>query len=173
MKRSTDRILTTHAGSLPRPQALIELNRARSRGELTDECLFANALTEAVAETVRQQKSVGVDIVDDGEFGKAMTAALDYGVWWNYAYARLGGFSPADKVAQVGSRRSSVANVGLTVAAKRRDFQQFNQFYLDPEATSLQGSLARRPGQRPVCTGPIKYTGHATVQADIENLKMA
>ena len=171
MKRSTDRILTTHAGSLPRPEALIDLNRARSRGELTDGRMFANALTGAVAEIIQQQKNVGIDVPDDGEFGKAMTASLDYGVWWNYAYSRLGGFSPADKVPQVGSRRSSVANVGLTVAANRRDFQQFNQFYLDPEATSLQGSLARRSGQRPVCTGPISYTGQARVQADIANLK--
>ncbi len=173
MKRSTDRILTTHAGSLPRPQALIELNRARSLGECTDERKFADALKEAVNETVRQQKNVGVDIPDDGEFGKAMTASLDYGVWWNYAYARLGGFSPAEEVGQVELRRSSVANVGLTVAGNRRDFQKFSEFYRDPDATSLQGSLARRAGQRPVCTGPITYTGLAAVRADIANLKNA
>jgi 5-methyltetrahydropteroyltriglutamate--homocysteine methyltransferase len=171
MKRSTDGILTTHAGSLPRPQRLIELNRARSQGEAIDDRVFADALADAVSDVVCHQRDVGIDIPDDGEFGKAMTAALDYGAWWNYAYARLDGFTPADKVPQAGLRRSSVAGIGLTTFANRRDWQQFSEFYLDPDSTSLQGSVARRRGQRPVCTGPIKYVGQAAVQADIEDVK--
>jgi 5-methyltetrahydropteroyltriglutamate--homocysteine methyltransferase len=171
MKRSTNRILTSHAGSLPRPQNLIDLNRARSQGTSIDDRAFAGVLADAVAETVRRQKEIGVDIPDDGEFGKAMTASLDYGAWWNYAYARLAGFTPADKVPQAGPRQSGVAGIGLTTFANRRDWQQFSEFYRDPESTSLQGSIARRPGQRPVCTGPITYTGQAAVQADIANLK--
>jgi 5-methyltetrahydropteroyltriglutamate--homocysteine methyltransferase len=171
MKCSTDGILTSHAGSLPRPQKLIELNRSRSQGEAIDDRVFANALADAVSESVRRQKDVGVDIPDDGEFGKAMSASLDYGAWWNYAYARLAGFTPADKAPQAGPRLSSVAGIGLTTFANRRDWQQFSEFYRDPESTSLQGSIARRVGQRPVCTGAIKYTGQDAVRADIENLK--
>jgi len=173
MKRSKDRILTTHAGSLPRPPSLIELNRLRSHGEATDKRVFADALASAVAETVQHQKDIGIDIADDGEFGKAMTAALDYGAWWNYAYARLAGFTPADKAPPAARRQSSVAHLGLGEAADRRDWQQFSEFYNDPNSTSLQGSLARRKGQRPVCTGPISYSGQAAVQADIANLKAA
>jgi len=173
MKRSTDKILTSHAGSLPRPNSLIALNRSKSGGEAVDERTFADALADAVGETVRRQKEVGIDIPDDGEFGKAMNAALDYGAWWNYAYQRLGGFSPADKVSQAPAHRSTAAGIELTTFANRRDWQQFKQFYLDPESTSLLGSAAQRKGARPVCTGPITYTGQAAVRTDIDNLKKA
>jgi hypothetical protein len=71
-------------------------------------------------------------------------------------------------------RKSSVADVALTSFANRRDWQKFSEFYLDPESSgSLMGSAARRPVGRPACTGPIKYTGHAALQADIANLKKA
>ena len=53
-------------------------------------------LGAAVADVVRKQREVGVDIPDDGEFGKPMAANYDYGVWWNYAFARMEGFVPAD-----------------------------------------------------------------------------
>ena len=95
MKRSADRILTTHSGSLSRPANLIEINRARAGGENKDEAAYAQCLTAAVADVVRKQREVGVDIADDGEFGKPMAANYDYGVWWNYAFARMEGFSPA------------------------------------------------------------------------------
>ena len=172
MKRSTDKILTSHAGSLPRPDNLIALNRARSSGEAVDEGTFAGALTAAVAETVRRQTEVGIDIPDDGEFGKAMSMATDYGAWWNYAYPRLGGFAPADTV-KAPAHRSSVAGVALTSFANRRDWQQFSQFYLDPDSASLIGSAARRRGERPVCTAPVTYAGQAAVRADIDNLQKA
>ena len=87
MKRSTDRILTTHSGSLSRPADLIEINRARAAGESKDEAAYAKCLTAAVADVVRKQREVGIDIVDDGEFGKPMAAQYDYGAWWNYAFA--------------------------------------------------------------------------------------
>src|SRR5262245_14982882 len=85
MKRSTERILTSHAGSLPRPENLIALNKKRGAGEAVDAGAFADALSRAVTDTVRHQKEAGIDIPDDGEFGKAMSAATDYGAWWNYA----------------------------------------------------------------------------------------
>ncbi len=174
MKRSTDRILTTHSGSLSRPADLIEINRARAAGESKDEAAYARCLTAAVAEVVRKQREVGVDIVDDGEFGKPMAAQYDYGVWWNYAFARMTGFVPPESVPESKQRKSSVAELALTAFSNRRDWQKFNEFYKDPASTgSLAGSAARRPTRRPVCTAPIKYAGHAAIAADIANLKKA
>ena len=94
MKRSTDRIITTHSGSLSRPPDLLALNRARAQGEKFDDAIYANTLGKAVADVVRKQRDVGIDIPDDGEFGKPMASNYDYGVWWNYAFARLDGFVP-------------------------------------------------------------------------------
>ena len=71
-------------------------------------------------------------------------------------------------------KKSTVADVALTSYANRRDWQKFREFYLDPELSgSLMGSAARRPVGRPACTGPIKYTGHAALKADIDHLKKA
>ncbi len=174
MKRSADRILTTHSGSLSRPADLIEINRARAVGESKDDAAYAKCLTAAVAEVVRKQREVGIDIVDDGEFGKPMAAQYDYGVWWTYAFARMAGFVPAESVSESKQRKSSVAEVALTAFSNRRDWQKFNEFYQDPASTgSLAGSAARRPTRRPVCTAPIKYVGHAAIAADIANLKKA
>jgi len=80
MKRSTERILTTHAGSLSRPASLIDMNRARAGGDSKDDAAYANCLAGAVADVVRKQRDAGIDIVDDGEFGKPMAAHYDYGV---------------------------------------------------------------------------------------------
>jgi len=87
MQRSTNRMLTTHVGSLPRPDDLIQLYRDNASSETLAACL-----TSAVAEVVRHQQDVGLDIVNDGEFGKATRAAVDYGAWWSYVYDRLEGF---------------------------------------------------------------------------------
>jgi 5-methyltetrahydropteroyltriglutamate--homocysteine methyltransferase len=174
MKHSTDRILTTHSGSLSRPGELIELNRARAAGESKDDAAYAKCLTDSVAAVVRKQREVGIDIVDDGEFGKPMAAQYDYGVWWNYAFARLHGFVPASSVPESKQRKSSVADLELTAFSNRRDWQKFSEFYQDPASTgTLVGSAARRPTRRPVCTGPIKYAGQAAIAADIANLKKA
>jgi 5-methyltetrahydropteroyltriglutamate--homocysteine methyltransferase len=174
MKRSTDRILTTHAGSLSRPADLIELNRARAHGEKVDGARYAQCLTSAVTDVVQKQDELGIDIPDDGEFGKPMAANYDYGVWWNYAFARMEGFVPADSVPESKHKKSSVADLALTTISNRRDWQKFSQFYRDPESSgALVGSAARRPTRRPVCTTPIKYVGHAAIEADIANLKKA
>ena len=174
MKRSTDRIITTHAGSLSRPPDLIALNRARAQGEKVDASAYAQCLASAVADVVRRQQEIGIDIPDDGEFGKPMASNYDYGVWWNYAFARMEGFTPADQVPESQHKKSSVAEMALTTVGNRRDFQKFGEFYQDPESSgTLLGSAARRGGRRPVCTGPLKYTGHAAIAADIANLKKA
>ncbi len=177
MKHSTERILTTHAGSLSRPANLIAMTRARAAGESKDDEALAQVLAAAVIDVVRKQRELGIDIVDDGEFGKPMAGAYDYGAWWNYAFARLSGFSPA-AAAGAGApskhNKSGVADLALTSFANRRDWRKFGEFYQDPESSgSLMGSAARRPVQRPACTGPIKYTGHAALAADIANLKKA
>jgi 5-methyltetrahydropteroyltriglutamate--homocysteine methyltransferase len=174
MKRSTDRILTTHAGSLSRPADLIELNRARAQGEKVEGAKYAQCLASAVADVVRKQNELGIDIPDDGEFGKPMASNYDYGVWWNYAFARMEGFVPAESVPESKHKKSSVADLALTTISNRRDWQKFSQFYTDPESSgTLLGSAARRPTRRPVCNAPIKYVGHAAIEADIANLKKA
>ena len=174
MKRSTDRILTTHAGSLSRPADLIELNRARTQGEKVDSAKYAQCLSSAVADVVRKQNELGIDIPDDGEFGKPMASNYDYGVWWNYAFARMEGFVPAELVPESKHKKSSVADLALTTISNRRDWQKFSQFYTDPESSgTLLGSAARRPTRRPVCNAPIKYIGHSAIEADIANLKKA
>jgi 5-methyltetrahydropteroyltriglutamate--homocysteine methyltransferase len=174
MKHSTDRILTTHAGSLSRPADLIAINKARASGESKDEAAYAKVLSAAVAAVVKKQHDIGIDIPDDGEFGKPMASNYDYGVWWNYAFARMQGFAPAESLPVSERKKSSVAEIALTSVGNRRDFQAFAEFYQDPDSTgTLLGSAARRPSRRPVCTEPIKYKGHAAIAADIANLKTA
>src|SRR4051794_10565882 len=85
MKRSTDRILTTHVGSLIRPVALREFLSAKESGKPFDSAAYAKCLRDAVREVVRQQADIGIDVISDGEFGKAIS-------WAQYALFRLGGF---------------------------------------------------------------------------------
>jgi 5-methyltetrahydropteroyltriglutamate--homocysteine methyltransferase len=174
VKRSTDRIITTHSGSLSRPADLIALNRARAQGEKVDDDAYARCLASSVAEVVRKQREAGVDIPDDGEFGKPMASNYDYGVWWSYAFARMEGFAPAESVPESRKKQSPGGKVALTAFTNRRDWQNFSEFYQDPESTgTLLGSAARRSGRRPVCVAPLKYAGHAAIAADIANLKKA
>jgi 5-methyltetrahydropteroyltriglutamate--homocysteine methyltransferase len=174
MKSSKDRIITTHAGSLSRPADLIAISRARASGQSKDNAAYGRCLAKSVSDVVRKQRELGIDIVDDGEFGKPMASNYDYGAWWNYAFARMEGFVPAESIPESEHKKSSVAELALTKFANRRDWQTFSEFYLDPESSgALAGSAARRPTRRPVCTAPVKYTGHAALAADITNLKSA
>jgi 5-methyltetrahydropteroyltriglutamate--homocysteine methyltransferase len=84
MKHSTDRILTTHVGSLPRSQAVTDVLFARERNEAGNVRAAAGVITDAVAEAVRRQVSVGIDVVSDGEMSKISYAT--------YIAERLGGF---------------------------------------------------------------------------------
>jgi 5-methyltetrahydropteroyltriglutamate--homocysteine methyltransferase len=86
MNRSTQRILTTHVGSLPRPRDLLQMTLARDRGEPCDERAYEARLGQAVAEVVDTQARVGLDVIDDGEFGKAS--------FMHYVNRRLSGFEP-------------------------------------------------------------------------------
>src|SRR5262249_56270905 len=131
MRHSTDRILTTHAGSLSRPASLVAAGRARAAGESMDDTAFAQVLAAAVADVVCRQRELGIDIPDDGEFGKPVAGSYDYGAWWNYAFTRMSGFSPAGS-GESKHRKSGVADLALTSFANRRDWQKFSEFYQDP-----------------------------------------
>jgi 5-methyltetrahydropteroyltriglutamate--homocysteine methyltransferase len=172
MKRSDARILTTQAGSLPRPDDLIELNRARGAGESTDERVYQAKLGAAVTDVVRRQNSVGIDIAGDGELGKAMGQRVNYGAWWSYSFQRLGGLELGTELYRIPARRSSPGEVVLTSFSDRRDRQLFAAAYADPDS----GVSTNRggPGMRlPVARAPITYTGQEAIQADIAHMKAA
>jgi 5-methyltetrahydropteroyltriglutamate--homocysteine methyltransferase len=133
MKRSQDRIITTHVGSLSRPTDLLALNKARGEGGM-DAATYASVLAAAVMRVVRKQCEVGIDIPNDGEFGKPMSTAYDYGAWWNYAFERLDGFAVPDSIPESEHKKSTVAELSLTSFARRRDWQKFSDFYQDPSS---------------------------------------
>src|ERR1700684_4366182 len=85
MKRSSSRILTTHVGSLARPAQLLEFARAQQKGEPVESSAYEESLRSSVAEVVKRQAQAGIDVVDDGEFGKSTS-------WSLYALNRLSGF---------------------------------------------------------------------------------
>src|SRR5918992_661139 len=95
MKRSEHRILTSHAGSLPRPPDLQEMNRAKNAGEPLDEAARTERIRGAVPEVVRKQVEAGVDIVNDGEYGKTN--------FLNYIRDRLAGFEPTGRIQYAGA----------------------------------------------------------------------
>ncbi|HXS40643.1 MAG TPA: cobalamin-independent methionine synthase II family protein [Stellaceae bacterium] len=144
MKRSTDRILTTHVGSLPRPDALLEASaEARKTG---DWGALQRLLPPLVASVVQQQAEHGLDIVNDGEFGKSG--------WANYALERIGGFEPRPE------RLYPAVWLG-------RDRLRFADFMRKEFPRGAVGT----PGH--ACIGPIAYRDHAAIRRDLENLKAA
>jgi 5-methyltetrahydropteroyltriglutamate--homocysteine methyltransferase len=171
MWTSRERILTSHVGSLPRPDALIDTNRARAAAEAVDEAHFHSQLRAAVADVVRHQHELGIDIPNDGEFGKSVTHRVHYGAWWSYAFSRLGGIEfgapgPYGRTPQ----RSRPGEIVLTSQDDRRDRQLFAAAYADPESGV---SMGPRPATGPVCVAPLTYIGHAVLRADIDNLQAA
>ena len=146
MQRSTDRILTTHVGSLVRPQDLRDLIRAKDRGEPYDHEAFVTRVREATREVVRQQAECGIDVVADGELGKTG--------FNNYTNERLSGFE----------RRPGAP--GITARGTRRDQELFPEFYA--EYWGSQGGFAAPS----VCAGPIEYDS-TVIRRDLDNLKAA
>src|SRR5215472_6963319 len=172
VKQSGARILTTQAGSLPRPDDLIELNRARQAGESFDERAYQERLGAAVVEVIRRQQRVGIDVPGDGEFGKAMGQRINYGAWWSYSFQRLGGLELGMELYRIPAQRSEPGRVRLTSFSDRRDRGRFAAAYADPDS----GVSTNRggPGMRlPVCRGPIVYTGQEAIRADIAHMKAA
>jgi 5-methyltetrahydropteroyltriglutamate--homocysteine methyltransferase len=149
MKRSTDRILTTHVGSLIRPAALQEFLRAKQTGKPYDPAAYAKCLQDSVAEVVHKQADVGVDIVSDGEFGKSIS-------WSQYVLERLSGFE----------RRP--IKPGANPFTRGVDRERFAEFYAELDAREGVATTVEA-----VCTGPIAYSGHAELKRDIENFRSA
>jgi 5-methyltetrahydropteroyltriglutamate--homocysteine methyltransferase len=149
MRRSTERILTTHVGSLIRPPALIEFLRAQQERRPVDEAAFAACLASSVAEIVRQQAEAGVDVVSDGEFGKTIS-------WSQYALERLSGFE----------RRPM--KPGANPFARGADRSRFAEFYAELDARDAPATQSEA-----ACIGPIAYTGQAALARDIDNLRAA
>jgi 5-methyltetrahydropteroyltriglutamate--homocysteine methyltransferase len=171
MRRSESNILTTHAGALPRPDDLLELNaeiaQAQQSGQSADESRQRARLSSAVQEVVEHQRKIGIDIVNDGEYGKAMRTRLDYGAWLSYVMQRLSGWEPAGN----GNRpEPSQPAVGPRGFYQRRDRQAFPDLYADIDREMFAGG--RRPMSREI-TSPITYKGIDALQADIRNLQSA
>jgi 5-methyltetrahydropteroyltriglutamate--homocysteine methyltransferase len=171
MRHSQDHILTSHAGSLPRPDDLIEANRARETGEAGGERGWGDRLRSAVADVVRRQRDLGIDVPNDGEFGKAMGHRVNYRAWWSYSFQRLGGLELGEiGLYDMPPRRSRPGDVVLTSFADRRDRARFAAAYADPDSGVSTGPRAAR---WPICVGPLTYTGHEAIAADIANVKAA
>jgi 5-methyltetrahydropteroyltriglutamate--homocysteine methyltransferase len=160
VKQSIDRILTTHAGSLPRPEDLMELYR-----DDAPHAKLPPLLQSAIADVVRRQANTGIDIVNDGEFGKAMRRAVDFGAWWSYVYDRLAGFEVRTETAEKG-------RAAWTVGSKER--KEFAEFYAEDGGmgNARTGSSSSRMFGL-TCTGPVKYVGQRAIQRDIDLLTSA
>ena len=149
---SSDRILTTHAGSLPRPDDVREMVMAKATGEDYDRVALEARLPDAVAGVVRQQIAAGIDVVNDGEYGKSN--------FTNYVRERIGGF-------EIREHRGDREEL-LSITA--RDARKFvGYFEANPRPRSRKGSGF------PVCVEPLHYseTGHQELLRDIGNFKQA
>jgi len=149
MKRSTNRILVTHVGSLARPKDLMEMLLARNEGKPFDSSALARRTREAVAEVVEKQIECGVDIINDGELGKSNFS--------RYTKERLGGF--VERAAGPDFKPTSIFG---------RDLLEFTEYFNRGGRTSI-GHHARVFH----CVEPLKYVGQEEVNADIANLKFA
>ena len=149
MKRSTDRILTSHVGSLIRPDDLREFIRAKQSGKDYDATAYLSCLTESVGNVVARQVEAGIDIPSDGEFGKGIS-------WSQYVLERLSGFE-----------RRPIAGGGNPFA-KGADRMRFADFYAELDSRDAPATQSES-----VCSGPIAYTGQDELQRDIANFKSA
>ncbi|MHA3683467.1 cobalamin-independent methionine synthase II family protein [Leucobacter sp. HY1908] len=169
------KIETTTAGSLPRTQALIDANAAREFEAdgftLKSTPEYEALVAEAVRDVVERQREAGITQPGDGEFGKAMSNAVDYGAWWAYSFQRNAGLSlNGQTIFTQQPVRSEPGNVRLTSFPDRRDWTAFAEAYNDPESGISTGKNATA---FPATTGPISYTGQAAIAADTKNLAAA
>ncbi|MEE6295672.1 cobalamin-independent methionine synthase II family protein [Georgenia wangjunii] len=171
MLSSADRIQTTHAGSLPRTDALLAANAARAQGEEPEG--FADLLAAEVTDLVQRQLDTGITVVGDGEYGKGMSSPIDYGAWWSYSFQRTGGLTlDTDSSWAVDQHLSAPGDVRLTGFLHRRDRKRFAAAYADPTSGIFTGGANGAP-QFPACTGPLTYTGQEAIASDVANLKAA
>jgi 5-methyltetrahydropteroyltriglutamate--homocysteine methyltransferase len=165
MRGSVDRILTTHAGSLPRPADLREQWSKQTNGAQGGAAL-QERLRSSVSEVVVAQVKAGIDIPNDGEFGKPMRAASDRGAWGNYIFDRLSGFGPTPPEAVAPD--TAALGAPMRIVGVRWEQREFAEFYAD---TGL--GAPSTAASRPMCMGPITYTGHEALRRDLANLKAA
>jgi hypothetical protein len=149
MNRSDKRILTTHVGSLPRPASLVAAYRDEPMGSPK----LGAVLKESVRDVVQKQLDTGIDVIDDGEFGKPVHGEVDYGAWMTYLASRMQGFE---------------IRPGQTGMFPGKDREDFHDFYCT-HAIEI-GEI--RPVEV-VCTGPVSYSGQADIGRDLANFRAA
>jgi 5-methyltetrahydropteroyltriglutamate--homocysteine methyltransferase len=145
MQRSTNRILTTHTGSLPRPPEVIELLRAKETGTAYDAAQLAQQVQQGVAEVVRKQADAGIDVVSDGELGKPGFFA--------YVRNRIAGFE------------------GLNTTGAMFNMDPDFPDYRNWRAAQGRGPGTLGPVGRPECVGPLAWKDKAALITDIANFK--
>ena len=162
MRMSRDHILTSQAGSLPRPDDLLDANSARESGAATDEAAFEKTLQAAVVDVVRKQKEIGITVPGDGEFGKSMGHKVNYRAWWSYCFNRLGGLDLAGPgLYEAAPKRAQPGEVVLTSFADRRDRTKFLPVYQDPDGGVYTGPRNGHSGQ----SAPARSSTKATTRS--------
>jgi 5-methyltetrahydropteroyltriglutamate--homocysteine methyltransferase len=149
IQNNTDRIQTTHIGSLPRPHELLDVLKAKLNKQPYDEKEYQTKLAKAVADTVRKQKECGIDFVTDGEFSKPG--------FFTYIQQRLEGFE---------------ARPHQKLIIFQQEVEAFPEYYAEYFKTAMSGG-ALIPITPVICVGPVKYRGEALLQIDIDNVKAA
>jgi 5-methyltetrahydropteroyltriglutamate--homocysteine methyltransferase len=151
------RILTTHVGSLIRPKELTDFLLKGQNGESYDQAAYEDCLARSVADIVRKQADIGIDIISDGEFGKNLS-------WSRYVLERMGGFEER--------HGGGVGSIRATAGKDRRDFADF---YAEYEAANGFVGMGRSFAKTGLwyITGPVTYTGHAAINRDIADFKAA
>jgi 5-methyltetrahydropteroyltriglutamate--homocysteine methyltransferase len=153
---------------LPRPDDLLALNAELAAGQSADVPKHRERLTGAVQEVVERQRELGIDVINDGEYGKAMRTRLDYGAWLSYVMQRLTGWDPPPT--DVDHQPPAQPAVGPRGFYQRRDRQAFPDLYAEVDREMFAGG--RRPMSREI-TSPITYKGTEALQMDIANLRAA
>jgi 5-methyltetrahydropteroyltriglutamate--homocysteine methyltransferase len=144
MKTSTDRILTTHAGSLPRPRTLIDVIIGREQGQPIDDAAFAAATAQAVDDAVAKQVAAGVDIVSDGEMSKPS--------YTTYIRHRVEGIAPDPRAAEKG-----------------RNIMIGRDLLAHPDFGGIRRNFSATPF--PGCVGPLRYKDRSALDRDLAHLK--
>jgi 5-methyltetrahydropteroyltriglutamate--homocysteine methyltransferase len=166
MKRSTERILTTHVGSLVRPPEILEAILTRAAGREADENAFEQMVSDGVCQVVRKQAEVGIDIPSDGEFSKPN--------FFGYATERLDGLTTQNK-ADV----PTAMNYPILVQEYPGFMAQYNSMYrtmwMPPSLPRelIDAAITHTAHERTVVTGRVSYKGHQFVQRDLSNFKTA
>src|SRR3974390_2731053 len=135
LQQNTDRIQTTHIGSLPRPHALLDIMKAKYSGQPHDQAKFEYLLTAAVEAAVKKQADCGIDIVTDGEFSKPG--------FFTYIQERLEGFE---------------SRPGQKMILFQKEVEAFPDYYREYFKQAMMGG-AILPITPVVCVGPVKYRG--------------